>query len=193
MMSRIVNKSQGWARLSTALRVLVAAAFSIASPTVSAEPARAGTRYPVDGPFRLAAQAQIDEAFEGVTSGNNIQDAKVDWQHKMPEGFQAKRNSSYPWGTATYGSDELWMGTIAQGWCVWPFQNLNWPLFLTTYQSEFTGCSVQNVLSTESLIIVYNFETGTQQLIHEGSLSAGGKEFTAAMARDDENSAPTVT
>ena len=187
-MSRIVNKSQGWARLSTALRVLVAAAFCIASPTVSAEPDRAGTRYPVDGPFRLAAQAQIDEAFEGVTSGNNIQDAKVDWQHKMPEGFQAKRNSSYPWGTATYGNDELWMGTIAQGWCVWPFQNLNWPLFLTTYQSEFTGCSVQNVLSTESLIIVYNFETGTQQLIHEGSLSAGGKEFTAAMARDDENS-----
>ena len=109
---------------------------------------------PVDGPFRLAAQAQIDEAFEGVTSGNNVQDAKVEWQTNMPDGFQAKRNSSYPWGTTTYGSDELWMGTIAQGWCVWPYQNLNLPIHLTTYESQFTGCSIQNVLSTPSLIIV---------------------------------------
>ena len=91
---------------------------------------------PVDGPFRLAAQAQIDEAFEGVTSGNNVQDAKVYWQTNMPDGFQAKRNSSYPWGTTTYGSDELWMGTIAQGWCVWPYQNLNLPAYLTTYEGQ---------------------------------------------------------
>ena len=106
----------------------------------------------------------------------------------MPDGFQAKRNSSYPWGTTTYGSDELWMGTIAQGWCVWPYQNLNLPAYLTTYESQFTGCSVQNVLSTPSLIIVYNFETGTQELIHEGSLTSGGKEFAEAMERDDDMS-----
>jgi hypothetical protein len=154
--------------------------------------AHSDSTHPVDGPFRLAAQAQIDEAFEGVTSGNNVQDAKVEWQTNMPDGFQAKRNSSYPWGTTTYGSDELWMGTIAQGWCVWPYQNLNLPAYLTTYESQFTGCSIQNVLSTPSLIIVYNFETGTQELIHEGSLTSGGKEFAEAMERDDDMSLMSI-
>jgi len=100
---------------------------------------RSADGYLVDGPFLRSAQAPIDEAFESVTSRHNIQDASVDWQSSMPEGFQAKRNSSYPWGTTTYGDNELWVGTIAQGWCVWSVQNLNFPMYLSTYQSEFTG------------------------------------------------------
>ena len=71
----------------------------------------ASEKYPVDGPFLRSAQAPIDEAFESVTSRHNIQDASVDWKKNMPAGFQAKRNSSYPWGTTTYGESELWVGT----------------------------------------------------------------------------------
>lgn len=145
-------------------------------------------QYAVDGPFELSAQARIDEAFESVTSGNNIHDATKDWQAAMPEGFQAKRNSSYPWGTTTYGNEELWVGTIAQGWCVWPVQNLNLPWFLSTYESRFTGCSAQSVLSIPSLIYTYNFKNGTQELIHEGSLKSGGKQYTQAMQPHDEMS-----
>ena len=145
--------------------------------------------YPVDGPFLRTAQAPIDEAFESVTSRRNIQDARVDWQKNMPAGFQAKRNSSYPWGTTTYGDSELWVGTIAQGWCVWPVQNLNFPMYLSTYQSEFTGCSAQSVLTTPSLIYVFDLESGTQELIHEGTLTSGGKAYTQATQPHDEMSA----
>jgi hypothetical protein len=148
--------------------------------------------YPVDGPFLRTAQAPIDEAFESVTSRHNIQDASVDWQNNMPAGFQAKRNSSYPWGTTTYGESELWVGTIAQGWCVWPVQNLNFPMYLSTYQSEFTGCSAQSVLSTPSLIYIFNLEKGTQELIHEGTLTSGGKEYTQATQPHDEMSALSI-
>jgi len=65
-------------------------------------------------------QAPIDDAFDSVTSRDNKQDASIDWQHKLPTGFQAKRNSSYPWGTTSYGESELWVGTISQDWCLWP-------------------------------------------------------------------------
>jgi hypothetical protein len=104
----------------------------------------------------------------------------------MPDGFQGMRSSSYPWATTTYGDSELWIGTISSGWCVWPFQNLELPFYLTTYESRFTGCSVQNVLGTPSQIYIYNFETGTRDLIHEGTLASGGKEYTAAAKRHDD-------
>jgi hypothetical protein len=142
----------------------------------------------VSGPFARSAHAPVDEAFESVTSGNNMQDATVDWQSGMPEGFQPKRNSSYPWGTTTYGESELWVGTIAQGWCVWPVQNLNLPMYLSTYESEFTGCSPQGVLSSPSLIYIINPEKGTTELVHEGTLSRGGEEFRKAMEPHDEMS-----
>ena len=148
--------------------------------------------YPVDGPFLRSAQAPIDEAFESVTSRHNVQDASVDWKNNMPAGFQAKRNSSYPWGTTTYGESELWVGTIAQGWCVWPVQNLNFPMYLSTYQSVFTGCSAQSVLSTPSQIYIFNLEKGTQELIHEETLTSGGKEYTQATQPHDEMSALSI-
>jgi len=144
-----------------------------------------GPADPVDGPFGFAAQTHVDEAFENVVSPNNVYDPTVDWESKMPEGFQGKRNASYPWGTTTYGNDELWMGTISNGWCAWPFQNLEWPLELTTYESTFTGCSIPNVISTPSEVYIYNFEAGTQELIYEGSLTSGGPEYTAAKQRHE--------
>jgi hypothetical protein len=144
------------------------------------------------GPFARSAHAPVDEAFESVTSGNNVQDATVDWQRHMPKGFQPKRNSSYPWGTTTYGENELWVGTIAQGWCVWPVQNLNLPMYLSTYESEFTGCSPQGVLSTPSLIYIINPEKGSTELVHEGTLSAGGEAFRKAMEPHDEMSALSI-
>ncbi len=147
--------------------------------------AHADTELAVDGPFRFAGRTQIDTAFEHVTSGNNIYDPIVDWKSNMPDGFQGMRSSSYPWATTTYGDDELWMGTISSGWCVWPFQNLELPFYLTTYESRFTGCSVQNVLGTPSQIYIYNFETGTRELIHEGTLTSGGKEYAASTERHD--------
>ena len=170
------------------------ALWSLASILIGLLPLslKANNDYSVDGPFVRAAQAPIDEAFESVTSGNNIQDASVDWQKNMPAGFQAKRNSSYPWGTTTYGESELWVGTIAQGWCVWPVQNLNFPMYLSTYQSEFTGCSAQGVLATPSLIYIFDFEKGTQELIHEGTLTGGGKEYTQATQPHDEMSALSI-
>ncbi|MEH6593338.1 MAG: hypothetical protein V7746_23920 [Halioglobus sp.] len=144
------------------------------------------------GPFERAAHSPVDEAFESVTSGNNIQDASVDWLREMPEGFRPKRNSSYPWGTTTYGDNELWVGTIAQGWCVWPVQNLNLPMYLSTYESEFTGCSPQSVLSSPSLIYIINPEKGTTELVHEGMLSRGGEAFRQAMEPHDEMSALSI-
>lgn len=144
------------------------------------------------GPFTRSAQAPIDEAFESVTSGRNIQDATEDWRHNMPDGFQPKRNSSYPWGTTSYGEEELWVGTIAQGWCVWPVQNLNYPMYLSTYESKFTGCSPQGVLSSPSLIYIINPEDGTSELIHEGTLSSGGEAFRQSMEKHDEMSAMSI-
>ncbi len=155
-------------------------------------PLNAAGEYPVDGPFVRSAQAPIDEAFESVTSRRNIQDASVDWQKKMPDGFQAKRNSSYPWGTASDGDKELWVGTIAQGWCVWPVQNLNFPMYLSTYQSEFTGCSPQGVISSPPLIYVFDLESGTQELIHEETLTSGGEEYTQATQSHDGMSALSI-
>ena len=43
---------------------------------------------------------------------------------KLPQGFQAKRNSSYPWGTTSYGESELWVGTIAQAIPLCPEHNV---------------------------------------------------------------------
>ncbi len=163
------------------LFLFLLSAFSYARP-----------EYPVDGPFKFAAQTHIDEAFESVTSGDNIYDPTVDWNHNMPRGFQAKRTASYPWATTTYCSEELWLGTIPQGWCVWPFQNLKYPIYLTTYQSQYTACSVQNTLSTPSQIYIYNFEAGTRQLITENSLSSGGVEYAEAMERHEEMSMLSV-
>ena len=152
----------------------------------------AANEYPVDGPFIRSAQAPIDEAFKSVTSNKNVQNARVDWYNKMPAGFQAKRNSSYPWGTTTYGESELWVGTIAQGWCVWPVQNLNFPLYFSTYQSKYTGCSAQSVISTPSLIYIFDLEKGTQELIHEGSLTSGGDDYTQATLPHDEMSSLSI-
>jgi hypothetical protein len=159
------------------------AAFTILSVSGFAH---AGSGDAADGPFRFAGQIPIDGAFEHVTSGDNIYDPTIDWKSKLPEGFQGMRSASYPWATTTYGSDELWMGTISLGWCVWPFQNLELPIYLTTYESRFTGCSVQNVLGTPSQIYIYDFETGTQELVHEGSLASGGKEYAEAKGRHDD-------
>lgn len=155
-------------------------------------PLHAINETPVDGPFVRSGQAPVDEAFESVTSGNNIQDASVDWQNKLPTGFQAKRNSSYPWGTTTYAERELWVGTIAEGWCLWPVQNLNFPIYLSTYQSEFTGCSAQSVLATPSHIYVFDLENGTRELIQEETLRSGGKEYTQATQAHDEMSALSI-
>ena len=155
-------------------------------------PLHAGSENYVDAPFLRSAQVPIDEAFDSVTSSHNIQDATVDWLSEMPAGLQAKRNSSYPWGTTTYGANELWVGTIAQGWCVWPVQNLNFPMYLSTYQSKFTGCSAQGVLSTPSLIYIFNLENGSHELIHEGTLTSGGKEYAQATAPHDEMSALSI-
>ncbi len=160
--------------------VLAASAMLLLSGSVQSEP-----RYPIDGPFRFAAQTLPDVAFESVTSSNNILDPSVDWNNNMPEGFQAKRSASYPWGTTTYGSDELWMGTISDGWCVWPFKNLKYPVLLTTYESTFTGCSIPGVLFTPAQIYIYNFEAGTQELVDENSLASGGREYTEATKRHD--------
>jgi hypothetical protein len=146
--------------------------------------AQAEAEHAVDGPFRFVGRTPIDTAFEGVTSGNNIYDPMANWESNMPDGFQGMRSSSYPWSTTTY-RDELWMGTISSGWCVWPMQNLELPFYLTTYESRFTGCSVQNVLGTPSQIYIYNFETGTQELVHEGTLATGGKEYTASKQRHE--------
>lgn len=146
----------------------------------------------VGGPFTRSAHAPVDEAFESVASGKNRQDASADWQREMPKGFRPKRNSSYPWGTTTYGENELWVGTIAQGWCVWPVQNLNLPMYLSTYESEFTGCSPQGVLSSPSLIYIINPEKGTTELVNEGTLSRGGEEFRKAMEPHDEMSALSI-
>jgi hypothetical protein len=148
--------------------------------------AQAGSPGTVDGPFRFAGEAQIDGAFEHVTSGDNVYAPSVDWKASMPEGFQGTRSASYPWATATYGKSELWMGTISLGWCVWAFQNLGFPFQLTTYESRFTGCSLQSVLSTPSEIYIYDLEAGTRELIHEGSLTRGGKEYAATQQRHDE-------
>ena len=142
----------------------------------------------VDGPFQLSARSPIDEAFDSVTSGNNIQDASVDWISQMPEGFQAKRNASYPWATTTYDDREVWVGTISQGWCVWPVQNLDYPFYLSTYQSTYTGCSPQSVLSSQSQIYIYNFERGTRELVNEQTLTAGGELFKEALEPHDEMS-----
>nr|MDT0252219.1 hypothetical protein [Endozoicomonas sp.] len=143
---------------------------------------------PVDGPFQLSARSPIDEAFESVTSGNNRQDAAVDWQNQMPEGFQAKRNASYPWATTTFDDREVWVGTISQGWCVWPIQNLDYPFYLSTYQSKYTGCSPQSVLTSNSHIYIYNFETGTRELVNEQTLTSGGERFKKALQPHDEMS-----
>ena len=159
---------------------------------LSSRETQAVKRGPVDGPFLFAAQTHIDGAFESVTSGNNIDDPEVDWENNMPQGFQAKRNASYPWSTTTYGNDELWMGTISQGWCVWPFQNLKWPIYLTTYESQFTGCSVQNTLSTLSQVVIFNFESGTQEFINEATLTEGGSEYAKAIDRHEEMSLMSV-
>ncbi|MEH6637250.1 MAG: hypothetical protein V7700_17145 [Halioglobus sp.] len=155
-------------------------------------PLHAASENLVVAPFSRSAQAPIDEAFDSVTSSHNIQDATVDWLSEMPVGFQAKRNSSYPWGTTTYGANELWVGTIAQGWCIWPVQNLNLPMYLSTYQSTFTGCSAQGVLSTPSLIYIFNLENGSHELIHEGTLTSGGKEYAQATQPHDEMSALSI-
>lgn len=171
--------------MRNSLLVIALSAFSLSGYI------HAGPEYPVDGPFKLAARTPIDEAFKSVTSGDNIYEPTVDWADTMPEGFQAKRTASYPWSTTTYG-DELWMGTIPQGWCVWPFQNLKFPIYLTTYQSQYTGCSVQNTLSTPSQIYIYNFEADTRELIDEKTLSSGGAEYAEAMERHDEMSLLSV-
>jgi hypothetical protein len=168
--------------LKSSYRSMGLAAFVMLCPPSFAE---AGPGDAVDGPFRFAGQTHSDGAFENVTSGENVYDPMVDWKSKMPEGFQATRSASYPWATTTYGSDELWMGTISLGWCVWPFQNLEFPIYLTTYESRFTGCSVQDVLATPSQIYVYDFGKGTQELIHEGSLASGGKEYAQAKERHE--------
>ena len=169
-------------RLSIGIAIFTIAVFTIA---VLSNLAYAGTGDIVDGPFQFAGRTRIDTAFENVTSGNNIYDPMIDWAANMPAGFQGMRSASYPWATTTYGSDELWMGTISSGWCVWPFQNLELPFYLTTYESRFTGCSVQNVLGTPSQIYIYNFETGTQELVHEGTLSSGGEAYAASAQRHD--------
>ena len=147
--------------------------------------ADSGPRDTAYGPFRFAGRTQIDTAFEHVTSGGNIYDPMVDWKSNMPDGFQGMRSASYPWATTTYGETELWLGTISSGWCVWPFQNLELPFYLTTYESRFTGCSVQGVLGTPSQIYIYDFETGTQELVHAGMLASGGEEYAASEERHE--------
>ena len=145
------------------------------------------TRAPIDGPFRLAAQSKIDGAFRSVTSRRNINDASVDWQADMPSGLQARRGASYPWSTTSHG-DELWMGTITNGWCMWPTVNLKWPLTLSTYQSQFTGCSLQDTLAGRPQVIVLNFETGTQEIVDETWLQHGGEDYKRAIERDPDMS-----
>ncbi|MEO9968991.1 MAG: hypothetical protein ABJG15_04020 [Hyphomonadaceae bacterium] len=150
--------------------------------TVDVEPV---IRPPVDGPFKLTAQIGISGAFRGVTSTRNINDPTRDWQHDLPDGTQARRSGSYPWAIAGHGENELWVGTVSEGWCVWPFVNLKWPLRLTSYQSQFTACSIQDTLSIPSQIIVFDLASGTQQPINEATLTAGGIAFSEAMKRHE--------
>jgi len=158
----------------TAMVALIGIGLVITSNLfVSVPDFKSVTRGPIDGPFRLAAQTKIDGVFKSVTSRENINDASVDWQNALPAGTQAKRVASYPWSTASYGKDVLWMCTISQGWCVWPAVNLKWPYMLTTYQSQYTGCSVQDILASPSQVVVFNFETGAQELVNEAWLKHG--------------------
>ena len=113
-------------------------------------------RKAVDGPFKLVATSSIDGSFKSVTSSKNLNNNSRKWDNRILNGHQAKRGASYPWSTTIHGN-ELWMGTISQGWCVWPSVNLKWPLSLSTYQSQYTGCSIQDTLSSLSQIIVYNY------------------------------------
>lgn len=145
----------------------------------------------VDGPFKLVATSSIDGSFKSVTSSENLNNNSIKWNNRLINGHQARRGASYPWSTTIHGN-ELWMGTISQGWCVWPSVNLKWPLSLSTYQSQYTGCSVQDTLSSLSQIIVYNFETGQQELVNKDWLLDGGEKFDLAMKRHKKMSRRSV-
>lgn len=170
--------------IKTLIATLYVALFLLVDTTQAKTNIHAST----DSPFQLSARSAIDEAFEGVTSDNNIQDATIDWQSQMPDGFQPKRNASYPWATTTFDDREVWVGTISQGWCVWPVQNLDYPFYLSTYQSKYTGCSPQSVLTSKSHIYIYNLETGTRELVNEHTLTSGGEAFKEALQPHDEMS-----
>ncbi|WP_076415183.1 hypothetical protein [Shewanella sp. UCD-KL12] len=138
----------------------------------------------VDGPFVHAGRTIVDGAFYSATSPSNEYDPLRDWEKTMPAGYKEMRNASYPWGTTVYDSEangeELWMGTISNGWCVWPYQNIGMPIELTTFESETTGCSVPGTTGTPSQIFIYNFRTGAKEVIHESMLTSGGPQFTEA-------------
>ena len=144
---------------------------------------------PIDAPFVLAAQTKIDEAYIGITSSGNMYDpTNNDWANMLPPGYEGKRTAAYPWGTTTYGQ-ELWFGTIAQGWCVWPYQNIGMDLMTTTYESEYTACSVPNTTGTPSQFYVYDFETGEQEVIQNVLDEESLKEYLLAFTPRNYGSA----
>ena len=153
-------------------------------PTTPTDPVDPVNPPAVDGPFVHAGRTIVDGAFYSATSPSNEYDPLRDWENTMPAGYEEMRNASYPWGTTVYDSaengEELWMGTISNGWCVWPYQNIKMPIELTTFESKTTGCSVPGTTGTPSQIFIYNFRTGAKEVIHEGMLTSGGPQFTEA-------------
>ena len=154
------------------------------APTEPVDPVDPVVPPAVDGPFVHAGRTIVDGAFYSATSPSNEYDPMRDWENTMPAGYEEMRNASYPWGTTVYDSaangEELWMGTISNGWCVWPYQNIAMPIELTTFESKTTGCSVPGTTGTPSQIFIYNFRTGEKEVIHESMLTSGGPQFTEA-------------
>lgn len=119
--------------------------------------------------WEKSAQAPVDEAWYGLYDLRNEYNPYKQWEISAPA--QPKRNSAYAWGTTVWG-EEVWFGTLNNGWSGWMYTHLKLPFQISSYETPYVGYGLVDYVQRGAQLYVYNTRTGAVECIDPAKYGA---------------------
>ncbi|MGL4517097.1 MAG: hypothetical protein ACRCUH_10470, partial [Shewanella sp.] len=94
---------------------------------------------------------------------------------------KARRNAAYAWGVAEYGN-EVWFGSLNNGWCGWMMKHLKLPIYSTAFDSEIQACNLVDI-SRPGQLYIYDVAKGKTEVIDPSKFNnAAGQNYAHDIA-----------
>ena len=150
--------------LKTLLYVTCVAAIASSSLAMDAQDADKTTE-PLKVEFSRAFGAPADGSWDGLFSGDNIQDP-IKYATEKPEQTIFK-SAQYALSSATSGN-EIWYGSAASVWCYWPYVSMKMPVTLMNHETPSHGCQMTPPSGQRPTAQIYFHNVVTNVTTHVG-------------------------
>ncbi|MCL1038896.1 hypothetical protein L2750_17340 [Shewanella submarina] len=130
--------------------------------------------------------APVDEIFFGRANPNNQFEpyaglTEADAEH-TDEPAAARRNASYAWGVAQVG-EEIWFGSLNNGWCGWMMKHLKLPMLVTAFDSEVQACNLVDI-DRPGQLYIYDVSSQQTSVINPNEIqNAPGQNYADDIAK----------